>query len=164
MKISDLFSDNKNIATIGFYCQLHGITMPKRDEEKANELIKKRVCFFIFVDKSGIDFLQFSEKNTLIGKIVGGRLKRGAVFYFHDGSMRQITWENYAKSWKMLTPKAPKDTKIYDDRITVPKRKRTAFDDALPDRPMKKMSKRGFSRTINANISIEHCFSTKLNK
>lgn len=151
MKIADLFGSNKNVAVINLYCQKHGITMPDCESERVVELVSNRTKFFVFIDGKGVETLVMSERSTLVGKIVGYRVKRGTVIYFHDGAYRVVTPENWNETWKMITPKAPQ---VQDDRIIVPIRKRTMFDDALPDRPQKKFSKRGFSRTHTANEAM----------
>lgn len=151
MRISDLFGSNKNVATINFYCQKYGITMPESEEQNILEMLRNNSRFCVFIDKSGIDLLRINERSVLIGKIVGARVKRGVVLYFHDGAYRVVICENWNETWKMLIPKPER---IVDDRIIVPIRKRTMFEDALPERPPKKMSKRGFSRTHTANLSM----------
>ncbi len=147
-----MFGSNKNVAVINFYCQKYGITMPESEEQNILEMLRNNIRFCVFIDKSGINLLRIHERSVLIGKIVGARVKRGAVLFFHDGTYRVVTRENWNKTWKMLIPKPER---IVDDRIIVPIRKRTMFDDALPERPQKKMAKRGFSRTNSANRSMD---------
>ena len=158
MKILDLFGSNKNVATINLYCKTYGITMPEPETQKVLQMLSNNSRFCVFIDKSGVDLLHIHERSVLIGKIVGARVKRGIVLFFHDGAYRVVTQDNWQETWRMLIPKPEK---IVDDRIIVPIRKRTMFDDALPERQPKKMSKRGFSRTHNANVSMSRLSSIK---
>lgn len=158
MRIFELFGGNKYVAAINLYCQKYGITMPERETQKILELLSANDRFCVFIDNFGVELLRISERSALIGKIVGGRVKRGTVLFFHDGAYREVTRDNWAKTWKMLVPKPEK---IVDDRIIMPICKRTMFEDALPDRPLKKMAKRGFSRTYNANVSMARLSSVK---
>lgn len=152
MKISDLFGDNKNISIINFYCQIHGITMPENELYNILEMLQGNARFCVFISKLGCETLRIDQRSELVGKIVGGRVKRGTVLFFHDGAYRVATPENWRETWRMLVPKPEK---IVDDRIFVPKRKRTIFDEGLPDRAQKKAARRGFERTYNANLGID---------
>lgn len=151
MKISDLFGGNKNIATINFMCKQKGITMPEREQERIETMLQNGDSFFVFIDKSGLDVLLMRERSELLGKIVSGRVKRGAVLYFHDCAYREVTRENWKETWRMITPSKPI---LRDDRIIVPKREQTIFDACLPGRPYKKVSGKGFQRTLIANESM----------
>lgn len=144
MRISDLFGDNKNVALVNFYTSQYGITVPENTVGQMRKLQSDCAKFFVFIDEKGAEILQMRERSTLVGKIVGGRIRRGVVLYFHDGACRTVTRENWRETWAMIVPKTPVPE---DDRIIVPVRKRTAFDDAMPTRPAKKMHKRGFSQT-----------------
>lgn len=151
MRIADLFGGNKYVAAINLYCAKYGITIPESEALKVSELLVDNTRFCVCIDKNGVELLPIRERSMLIGKIIGGRIKRGIVLYFHDGAYRTITPENWEETWKMLIPKVEK---IVDDRIRVPKRERTMFDEAMPARGYKKMSKRGFSCTYYANEAM----------
>lgn len=151
MKISDLFGDNKSVSTINFYCQVYGITMPENELYNILAMLQENARFCVFISKLGCETLRIDQRSELVGKIVGGRVKRGTVLFFHDGAYRVVTPENWRETWKMLVPKPER---IVDDRIIVPKRKRTIFDEGLPDRVQKKAARRGFERTYIANESI----------
>lgn len=152
MKLSEMFGGNKNIATINFMCQQQGVTMPEREQERIETMLQNGERFFVFIGKSGLDVLQMRERSEMIGKIVSGRVMRGTVLFFHDHTYREITRTNLKDSWRLITPKMPI---LRNDRIPVPKRERTSFDEAMPDRPHKKFSRKGFLCTMIANESMD---------
>lgn len=152
MKIGEIFADNTYLASLKIECKMYGITMPRHIENEIAHLLRKSARFVVFIGRAHVETLEIAHRSDIVGKIVGMRLRQGKkVYFFHDGAMRLITWENWKKSWAMLTPKPEK---IVDDRIRVRRRERTMFEDAMPDAPHKKMSKRGFSRLYNASESM----------
>jgi hypothetical protein len=152
MKISNLISDCKHVATIKIMCALQGQTMSEYETRKIENLIRAGHRFFVFTDKTGTSVVEMPERSLLLARIVAGRVCRSTVLFFHDGAIRQITRKNMAESWGLIAPQRVIEC---DDREKITPRKRTAFDDAMQKRPYKKMNKRGFSRTQIANEAIE---------
>lgn len=152
MKISELFGGNVHLSVIQVLCAKQGITMSKNESERIEAMIQSNQSFFVFIDKNGLDVLQMRERSELLGKIVSGRVRRGVVLYFHDCTYREVTRNNLNETLIKVTPRTPYEC---NDKIPVPKRDRTSFDDAMPDRPHKKFSRKGFLCTMIANESMD---------
>lgn len=152
MRISDLFGGNVHLSVVQILCAKQGITMPECEAKQIETMQQSNQSFFVFIDKSGLAILQMRERSELLGKIVSGHLRRGVVLFFHDCTYREVTRGNWKDTWRMIVPKKQIQ---YDDRIPVPKREHTSFDDALPDRPHKKFSRKGFLCTMIANESMQ---------
>jgi hypothetical protein len=152
MKIQNLISDCKHAATIKIMCGVHGQTMSDYETRKVENLVRAGVKFFVFIDKTGISIVEMPERSILLARIISGRVSRSTVLFFHDGAIRQITRKNMAESWRLI---APQKVIERDEREEIPRRERTAFDDAMPGRPYKKMNQRGFTKTHNSNEAME---------
>lgn len=152
MKLSELYSDCKHVAIMKILCASNGITMPEREAQKVENLVRAGNSFFVFISKDGIDMLEMRERSELLAKIVSGRVRKSQVLFLHDGAMREITRENLSDSWRLI---APRKVIERDDRELIVRKEPTAFDDAMPRRPHKKVSKKGFIRTVNANEAME---------
>jgi hypothetical protein len=126
--------------------------MPEREAQKVENLVRAGNSFFVFISKDGIDMLEMRERSELLAKIVSGRVRKSQVLFLHDGAMREITRENLSDSWRLI---APRKVIERDDRELIVRKEPTAFDDAMPRRPHKKVSKKGFIRTVNANEAME---------
>ncbi|NDV63982.1 hypothetical protein D0T60_01795 [Bacteroides sp. 224] len=152
MKLSELYSDCKHVATMKILCASKGITMPEREAQRIENLVRAGNRFFVFISKDGIDILEMRERSELLAKIVSGRVRKGQVLFLHDGAMREITRNNLAESCKFYAPIKPIER---DDRVRIVRKKPTSFDDGMPERPHKKVSKKGFLRTEMANESMQ---------
>lgn len=151
MKIAELFGGNRYIATIGIICSQNGIVMSERDKEKIERMLQNNQSFFVFVNKYGLNTVLMREKSDLLSKSVYEHLKRGKVLFFHGRNYREITRDNWKETQQMIYPAKV----LYDDRIPVPERERTAFDDAMPERLYRKTSKQGFLRTQTAHEAMD---------
>jgi hypothetical protein len=157
MRIADLFGGNQNIAAISSYCSKRGTIMPEREQEHILKMLEAGERFFVFISADGVECRKMRERSALLGRIVSYRFKRETVLFFHDGAYREVTRANWSETRRMIEPKQPT---FVDDRIRVPKRERTAFDDALPGRPNKKAGRKGFLRTLTANESMSRLSMT----
>jgi hypothetical protein len=152
MKISELFSDCKHVATMKILCASKGVTMSGCEAQKIENLVRAGNRFFVFIGKDGIDILETDERSALLAKIVAGRVRKGLVLFLHDGAMREITRKNLSDSQRFI---APKKVIERNDRVLIVRKKPTAFDDAMTERPNRKMRKRGFIRTEIANEAMQ---------
>lgn len=152
MKISDLFGGCKHTATIQIMCATHGQTMPEHEAQRIANFVRTGDSCFVFVDKTGIEILEMRERSERLAKLIARRVFRSVVLFLHDGAIREVSRDNMTETWRLIAPKRVIER---DDREEIVPRKKTAFDHAMPARPHKKMSKRGFSRTQMANDSQE---------
>lgn len=127
------------------YCRLFGVTMP--------EIEPTQTHYFVTFSADGVGVLYMHKPSALLGRIVGGAMKRGTVLYVHNGWVKPLTWETWQKTWKKLF--APKSRK---SSMPMPNRERVyrseIFETMQPKRPAKKARKGGFECTYKANTSM----------
>jgi hypothetical protein len=150
MKIADIFSDSHYIAIVKMMCKSAGIHIPEHTEQRINGLITRNERFFVFIDKTSVEIAEMRERSELLAKIVAGRVKRGFVLFFHNGKMREVTFQNIKETFRWIAPK----TIERDDRVLIARKKRTMFDECKLD-VRKKYRNKGFIRTEIANESME---------
>lgn len=127
------------------YCRLYGVTMP--------EIKGAETHYFVTFSPDGADVLYMHKPSALLGRIVGGAMKRGTVLYVHNGWVKPLTWETWKQTWaKLFAPKPRKKQTPALDR-SAPYRSEI-FETMQPKRPAKKARKCGFERTYNANASM----------
>jgi hypothetical protein len=152
MKISNLISDCTHAATIKIVCGANGQIMSNSEVRKIENLVRAGTSFFVFVDKTDINIIEMPERSMLLARIVSGRVSRSTVLFFHDGAICQITRKNMCKSWGLIAPQRIIEREIKEKFA---RRKTGAFEDAMPERPYKKMNQRGFTKTHNSNEAME---------
>ena len=86
--------------TIEMYCGRYGVTLTSDTREQIEKYNAEHRNFFVFIGSTGVDLLVMRERSELLGKIVGGRLRRGAVLWFDCGIMTWVNESNWKQIWK----------------------------------------------------------------
>jgi len=127
------------------YCLLYGVAMPVIDRTETH--------YFVTFSPDGAGVLYMRKPSALLGRIVGGAMKRGTVIYVHNGWVKPLTWDNWAKTWAKIFAPEPRKSKAPE-----PNREREyrseIFETMQAKRPAKKPRKQGFERTQSANASM----------
>lgn len=149
MRIGEKYDSNHKIAAVKILCQKYGRSMPERDTEYMKDLLKRNSEFFVFINKSGVEIQAINERSDLLGVIVYNKVKRGKVLFFHDFNFTEVDRNNIKRFLTFIMPKRKAEG---NDRIRVPKREISMFEEAQIDPPNKKRGRnRGFKRTFMAN-------------
>lgn len=126
------------------YCRLYGVTMPIIDQTQTE--------YFITISADTASVLYLHKASKLLGRIVGGAMRKGIVLFVRNGWVTPLTYETWSKTWAKLF--APKER----NNLPAPNRERPyrseIFETMQTKRAPKKPSKRGFERTYNANTSM----------
>lgn len=158
MKIADLLGTNSKTMTIEMYCGRYGVTLTADTREQIEKYNAERRNFFVFIGSTGVDLLVMRERSELLGKIVGGRLHRGAVLWFDGGIMTWVNRQNWKEIWKEI---APRKAYVRDDRVSQgeilahrEKKRLEAFvSEGMPEQAQGKLGKKGHS-TVERHLMI----------
>ena len=158
MKIADLLGTNSKIMTIEMYCGRYGVTLTSDTREQIEKYNAEHRNFFVFIGSTGVDLLVMRERSELLGKIVGGRLRRGAVLWFDCGIMTWVNESNWKQIWKDI---APRQAHVHDDRVSQgeilahrEKKRLEAFvSEGMPEQAQGKLGKKGHS-TVAQHLMI----------
>lgn len=151
MKIGDLFGECSQLASIKVTCTSMYSSLSSFDENKIKDLISKNARFIVFIGGLGNDVIQFRERSELLAKMVSHRVLRAVnsrVLIVNNGVITEVNRDNLSKYYGIIAPKNPV---VRDDRILIPRKEKTVFDEAMPERMPKKPARRGFQRTYRAN-------------
>lgn len=113
MNIAEALGTNSTIVSIQMYCAQYEVTLTNDKRDKIENLRRKRESFFVFIGRTGVDMLMMQERSEILGKIVGGRLRRGAVLWINRGYSQWVNWDNWKDIYRQLTPRKQY---IRDDR------------------------------------------------
>lgn len=108
--------------------------------------------FFVTISSGGAQVMYLREPSRLLGRVVGGAMKRGTVLYVHNGWVKALTWENWQKTWYNLF--APKKPNKNPEPNKIRPFKSEIFNIMRQPRCPKKPRKYGFERTFTANQSM----------
>lgn len=154
MQISDLFGSCKQLASIKVLCTSMYSSLSKCEESTIENLISQNVRFIVFIGGLGNEIKLFRERSELLAKMVSHRVLRATnsrVLFINNGVITEITRENLSRYYGII---APKQSVERDDRELIPRKERTYFEDAMPERRSKKPARKGFERTYKAHISM----------
>ena len=126
------------------YCRLYGVTMPKIDFTLTD--------YFVTFSADGVQVLYLQKSSALLGKIVGGAMKRGTVLYVHNGWVKPLTWETWKQTWAKLFAPKPRKTAPVPNRVRAYKSE--IFETMQQKRMPQKPQRRGFECTFSANQTM----------
>lgn len=152
MRIADLFGGNKTLAVIGVCAQCVGSSVSDSDYKTMEKLCDSGTMFLVFLQKSGVHINAVKEKSDRISRLAYNAMSFGKVVLVRGVSVTELTRRNW---WEFVHLFEPKEKREPNDRIRVPRREQTAFDECQPERTSHKFSRRGFLCTHIANESME---------
>ena len=150
MKLSAQLGIDKTMFTVSVFFGKYGHELSDEMRDKIKKLRANNVNFFLCFDKIEVSIVKMVERSKNMGTIIGNRLKRGSVLWFHDNSMSEVTWESWKKTYNKI---APKREFVKDDRLTLKelseynekKRLEKLVNAGMPGQTYKKLGKRGFT-------------------
>ena len=158
MNLSNLMGISPEMFTVQVCCAKYNHEFTDEMRDRIEKYRSQNKAFFVFVDRIGIDTLIMHERSHNLGNIVGSRLKRGVVIWFHDNSMREVNWDNWKETYAMITPKAQYVRDDRPNRYEIQAHKeRKRLDkfvkEGMPDQAQGKFGKRGHS-TVSRGLMI----------
>ena len=154
MNIPNVSNRSKHIQAICKYTIPFGFTPSKEEEVSILASICRHETFCIYIDRNGIEKQIISTPSTRITQLIGMHLKRGSVLLFVGGVFREIRRENIRKFQRYFAPPQTLHS-LFEEPKYIETQRDKYFTDALPETPYKKLSKRGFSRTITSHRKLE---------
>lgn len=134
-KLTQLFSETRVISCMRVLCKMRGVeNIPEAVEHKIQTLWDNNARFFVCIYNGSVT-VRTDAKDPKNARQISLCRKFGYVFDLcKRKGFADIDQENIASVYEDLCPK----TQIKDDRIRVPKYKKTAFDECVQSRPSKR--------------------------
>lgn len=132
------------LKTIGEYCQLYRVTIPKCDLLGFNG--------FVAIDSTEARVLTY-HRSKLLGQVVCAAMKRGVVLHIHNGCVKPLEWGTWKKFWSKYFAPKPRKNNLPEPHIAKPP-KRSIFDECKGERSRKKAKSGGFEATFRGNMNL----------
>ncbi len=158
MKLGDILGVDKRLSTVKVISATIYSTLSQSDESKILELLSQNARFFVFLGGLGNEILVVKERSTVLAKIVSHRVVRSVnsrVLFFNNGRMSEVTKENVAKIYDMLSQRVPVPVCPNGmEKVYVERKETDIFREGMPERRNKKPARHGYIRTFVANSNM----------
>lgn len=129
------------------YCRLYGVTMPIIDPTQTE--------YFVTISHDAAGVLYLHKASKLLGRIVGGAMRKGIVLLVRNGWVTLLTYDKWRQTWTKYFATKPRK-KAIEPNTTPATYRSEIFETMQTKRAPKKPSKRGFERTYNANTAMNY--------
>ena len=154
MKLGDILGVDKRLSTVKVISATIYSTLSQDDESKILDLLSQNARFFVFLGGLGNEILVVKERSTILAHRVE-RSVNSRVLYFNNGRMTEVTKENVADVYKMLSQRVPAPVCPNGiEKVYVERKEKDIFREGMPERRNKKPARHGYIRTFVANKNM----------